>query len=66
MNHAGKDHHASHHAHEKPRRQFHKDWRVWTIVIVLLAAMAIYVVTNDEVLRPGPGPQQPVPGAPAK
>ncbi|HUE15350.1 MAG TPA: hypothetical protein VMR25_14375 [Planctomycetaceae bacterium] len=70
MNQAGQEHghghhgHHGHESHEKPRRQFHKDWRVWIGVILILTALGAYVLTNDEVLRPGRGPQQPVPAAP--
>jgi hypothetical protein len=59
--HAG--HHSDHH-HEanSPRRQYHKDWRLWVAVVVILAAMATYVLTNGEVLRPvGRGPAEQVP-----
>jgi hypothetical protein len=60
-------HHGHHqeHQHEAPRgRQFHKDWRVWVAVVVILAAMATYVLTNGEVLRPAPPPQEAVPATP--
>jgi hypothetical protein len=67
VNQGGQDHghgHHEHHGQEKPRRQFHKDWRVWIGVVLILAAMAVYVLTNDETLRPGRRLQQPVPAAP--
>jgi hypothetical protein len=57
--HAG--HHSDHHHEDKARWQYHKDWRVWVAVVVILVAMATYVLTNGEVLRPG-GPR---PGAAA-
>jgi hypothetical protein len=53
--------HNGHHAHEK--RPFHKDWRVWTIVVLMLIAMGIYVATNDESVAPGIAPAQQVPAA---
>ncbi len=28
-----------------PGRKWHKDWRVWTVVLLLLAAMTAYVLT---------------------
>lgn len=32
----------------KPRgRGLHRDWRMWMIVLVMLAAMAIYLMTLD-------------------
>jgi hypothetical protein len=48
-------HHDPRHRHVEPaKRQFHKDWRVWLAVVVILVAMAVYVLTNGEVLRPRP------------
>jgi hypothetical protein len=46
--------HSGHHHEDKPRRQYHKDWRVWVGLVVILAALATYVLTNGEVLRPVP------------
>jgi hypothetical protein len=67
MNHPHHHDHSGHHHEDKPRRQFHKDWRVWVAVVVILAAMATYVLTNGEVLRPVPPPQESVPaGSPNK
>lgn len=34
-------------------RKLHRDWRVWLGVILMLAAMAIYVLTMDEAIVPG-------------
>jgi len=59
-------HHHDHQHHEKPPRQFHKDWRVWTAVILILAAMAAYVLTNEEVLPFGRSRQKAAPTEPAK
>lgn len=51
------------HEHDR-RRRLHRDWRVWAIVGLMLAAMFIYVLSDDESLQPGGGPpQQPVPAA---
>jgi len=37
--------HAEHH---KPQRQkLHKDWRLWLMVVLMLAAMAVYLLTLD-------------------
>jgi len=30
-----------------PGRKWHKDWRVWTMVILMLAALATYVLNRD-------------------
>lgn len=54
--------HDAEHRRLHDRRPFHKDWRVWTAVVLILAAMASYILTNDEVMHPTtPNPQ----GAPA-
>ena len=31
-------------------RRLHKDWRLWVAVILMLAAVLIYVLTLDEAL----------------
>lgn len=55
------------HSHKLDRRQrrgVHKDWRVWVVIGLMLAAMFAYVVSDDESLQFGAGaPQQPVPAA---
>ena len=74
MNQGGQDQGHAHRGHEqhgheqhghladdKPRRRFHKDWRVWVGVVLILAAMAVYVLTDNERLRPGRVLHQPVP-----
>ena len=39
------------------RKRLHKDWRVWVAVILMLAAMIIYVLTlDDSLLAYGIGP----------
>jgi hypothetical protein len=67
MNHGHHDH-SSHHNADKPRRQIHKDWRIWVGVIVMLAALAVYVLTLDERFRPvpAPGPEPVTPAAPVR
>ncbi len=42
------------HAHDdrEVSRKFHKDWRVWLVVGMMLAAMCIYVLTLDESVVP--------------
>jgi hypothetical protein len=53
--------------HEHQRHHFwrhaHRDWRVWTAVILMLAMMLVYVMTNDLSLRPGKRAAQPTPAA---
>jgi hypothetical protein len=34
-------------------RKLHRDWRVWLGVILMLIAMAAYVLTMDEAIVPG-------------
>jgi hypothetical protein len=37
-----------HGEHHKPQgRKLHKDWRLWLMVVLMLAAMAIYLLTLD-------------------
>ena len=43
-------HHHQHPATGHPRKKLHKDWRVWLVVILMLAAIVIYVLTLDESL----------------
>jgi hypothetical protein len=58
-NHSGHAHHANHGQQHKDadRTALHKDWRTWTVVILMLIAMAIYVLTMDESAVPGGQPQ---------
>jgi len=37
--------------HQAPKWKPHTDWRVWGVVL-MLAAMAIYVMTLDEEVQP--------------
>ena len=40
----------------------HRDWRVWVVVGLMLAAMLVYVLSDDEMFGPsGPQPQDEVP-----
>jgi hypothetical protein len=43
-------HHYGQSASGKPRRKLHKDWRMWMAVILMLAAIMIYVLTLDDSL----------------
>ena len=49
--------HPSHHQSEK-KKGLHKDWRTWTVVVLMLTAMAAYVFTDDEALGPDGQPQE--------
>ncbi len=42
------------HAQKKsPLLSLHKDWRIWIVIGLMLAAMVIYVVTLDDSMEPG-------------
>jgi len=43
-------HHHGHSGSEKQRKSVHKDWRVWAAVVLMLAAIMIYVLTLDDSL----------------
>lgn len=47
-------HHAGHgHGHGHPaRKPFHKDWRLWAVVALMLLGIVVYVLTLDESVRP--------------
>ena len=57
----GHDHDHHHHQHQK--KGLHKDWRAWLVVGLMLVAMAIYVLSDNEALRPAvePAPRCPPP-----
>ncbi|MCA9103746.1 MAG: hypothetical protein R3C10_26705 [Pirellulales bacterium] len=65
-------HHSNHpqhhekHSHDKQAKgtQLHKDWRTWTVVVLMLAAMAVYVLSLDESIGPE-GEAQPAMESPA-
>jgi hypothetical protein len=61
MSQENKHHHEHDHA---KKRAWHRDWRTWTIVGLMIAIMFIYVFSDDESLQFGGGkPQPPVPAA---
>ncbi len=37
---------------EPSDRKFHKDWRVWLAVVIMLAAIIVYVLTLDDSIVP--------------
>ncbi len=50
--------------HAPPKKKgIHKDWRAWTAVVLMLAAMVIYVLSFDESLQPGVDIEQETPVA---
>ncbi|MCO6048077.1 hypothetical protein NG895_29600 [Aeoliella sp. ICT_H6.2] len=66
--HAGKHGHADHnqHQHHNRRPGPHKDWRVWTAVVLMLGAMVAYVMSMDESEVPGEPPQPAMDGLDAE
>ena len=51
-------HHNEHdagHEHVRPsqNRGLHQDWRAWMVVLLMLAAMAAYILSMDEAEAPG-------------
>jgi hypothetical protein len=55
------------HGHPPYWRRAHRDWRIWCCVIVMLAAMLVYLMTGDlrwRIHGQSPQPQQPI-SAPA-
>ena len=47
------DHHKGTHESQRPYwKRAHRDWRVWIGVVVMLAAMLIYLTTGDLAWRP--------------
>lgn len=54
------------HQHSHPKKKgLHTDWRMWLVVGLMLAAMLVYVLSDDEAIQPGdPNLAPPVPAAP--
>jgi hypothetical protein len=48
------------HGHPPYWRRGHRDWRIWLMVILMLGAMAIYLMTGDLRWRVSGQPQQPI------
>ena len=47
------------HIHRPFLRNAHRDWRVWTVVMLMLALMLVYVLTDGLSLRPTADPPAP-------
>jgi Co/Zn/Cd efflux system component len=43
-----KHHHEHDHQQTPPRRKLHHDWRLWLVVGLMLVAMFIYVLSDNE------------------
>jgi hypothetical protein len=61
-----KQHHHTehnHHGEHRPAKRIHHQWWFWVGVILMLAAMGMYVASLDEALQPGEKIGEPVPAA---
>jgi hypothetical protein len=54
------------HGHRPYWTRAHRDWRVWVGVVLMLAAMIIYLMSDDLALRPRIQPQPPLSSAVGK
>lgn len=43
---------AGHNNKQRFRRKLHKDWRAWLAVLLMLAAVVMYVLTLDDSIVP--------------
>jgi hypothetical protein len=55
-----------HHGHPPYWTRAHRDWRVWVGVVLMLAAMIIYLMTDDLAWRPRIQSQPPLSSAVGK
>jgi hypothetical protein len=53
----------AHPAHVPYWKRAHTDWRFWVGVMLMVAAMMIYVMSFDLALRPRPQLTQPISGS---
>ena len=53
--------------HVRPRHHFwkhaHRDWRVWVMVLLMVAMILVYVMSDNLSLRPGKHVAPPTPEA---
>jgi hypothetical protein len=64
--HGGPDSDGVHHDHRPYWKRVHRDWRFWIALFAMLAAMIIYVTSDDLALQPRSQPRQPLSGAVGK
>ena len=43
---------ASHNHKQRSPKKLHKDWRVWLAVVLMLAAIVMYVLSLDDSIVP--------------
>ncbi|MGC9261590.1 MAG: hypothetical protein ACP5I8_16120 [Phycisphaerae bacterium] len=62
-----REEHKKEHQHHGPDvsipywKRAHRDWRFWIALLLMLAAMATYLITDDEAFRSAGPPQLTVP-----
>jgi hypothetical protein len=58
----GHGHSKAEHGSAKKKKMIHHDWRFWTAIVLMVLAMAAYVFSFDESLRPAgvDGPEVPI------
>ena len=44
-------------------KRMHRDWRFWTALLLMLAAMGVYLLSGNEALRPNGTLHEQVPAA---
>ncbi len=54
-------HYQKSHPHIPYWKRAHRDWKFWVAVLIMLGAMAVYIVTVDLSMRPNGQTQQRVP-----
>jgi hypothetical protein len=62
----GSDHSSFHESHLPYWKRAHHDWRFWVALCLMLAAMIIYVMSEDFAWLPRSQPQQPLSGTVGK
>ena len=62
----GAKHPRVHHAEQPYWKRAHHDWRFWVALFFMLAAITIYVLSDDMRFLPRSPPQQQVSGAVGK
>ena len=60
------DNEGAQHPHNFYWRRAHRDWRVWVAVLLMIACVIIYVMSDNLSLRPGKQQQQPMPAVVAE
>lgn len=45
--------HDKRHQHSQKKKKAHKDWKTWLVIGMMLLAMLLYVISDDEALPPG-------------